>query len=253
MEKLIVISSNDKDINESKTNSNFIVNLKETYNTQQIKRILVHSILVPNVFYNIRDGNGSINNVFKFLENGQTAVTFSIPAGVYSLSEYMTELQTQINTALVTGSVVVSQNTVSKKINFLFTGTSVIIYNFDDGNLNANVAGFYTTTADLANITADSLPDLSGINMVYVQSREVAESHGIDGDYGLINLVDSVSFHNVPFGSFAYKQNNDDSLALIEYDIPRNLKRISIRLRDDQGNNLNIGTSDMTIILKAFF
>jgi hypothetical protein len=57
---------------------------------------------------------------------------------------------------------------------------------------------------------------------------------------------------DAPFGGFAYRQNNDDELASIQYDQVRNLSRISIILRDNLGNKLNIGTHKMNVVLKCY-
>jgi len=96
-------------------------------------------------------------------------------------------------------------------------------------------------------------PDLSGINAVNIHSSALAEGHGIDSNTGLISLVERVSLHDIPFGSFGYKMNNDSDLATIFYEQPRNLNRIDIRLRDTQGKILNIGTKKFTMVIKCYF
>jgi hypothetical protein len=100
--------------------------------------------------------------------------------------------------------------------------------------------------------TPSYTPALNGLNMVYVQSKDLGEQNGIDGDFGLIPLVESVSLHDAPFGSYAYKQSNDSELSEVRYENPRNLNRINITLRDVEGNKLNIGTNTMTITFKIY-
>lgn len=255
MEKIIIISSNDKDNASSNSNSDFVVNLKERYNTQNIKHVLIKEVQVCNCFYNVRSGtNGEQNNQFKMQETGEPDILFTIAEGQYTTATYITALQAAMNTALVVGSVAITQDPINQKLIFTFTGITAIFYNLADGNLMAPVAGItVTTAAPAALINSDSLPNLSGVNMVYFHSREVGENHGINGDFGLINVVESLSFHDVPFGAYGYKQNNDDELALIQYDQPRNLNRISVTLRDDLGNKLDIGTTELTLTIKAFF
>jgi hypothetical protein len=107
----------------------------------------------------------------------------------------------------------------------------------------------------LVNGVATSAPfqvDLSGYQNVYIHSKEVADTHGIDGDNGLIALVDPVSLADAPFGAYAYKQENDDELASIVYEDVRNLSRLRIVLRDNLGNKLPIGTHKMNIVLKIY-
>jgi hypothetical protein len=52
LEKILVISSEDQD-SFSTSNSDFTVTLKENYLTQNINRVLVKEITVPNVFPNV--------------------------------------------------------------------------------------------------------------------------------------------------------------------------------------------------------
>ena len=69
LEKLITISSDDKD-SDSVSNSNFWVTLKENYYTQNITRILIKEATVPNCFYNISDGtnNGKQNDILYYID-----------------------------------------------------------------------------------------------------------------------------------------------------------------------------------------
>ena len=51
LEKLVVLSSDDKD-SGSNSNSDFVVSLKEEYYTQNVLKVYVKDIVVPNVFPN---------------------------------------------------------------------------------------------------------------------------------------------------------------------------------------------------------
>ena len=42
-------------------------------------------------------------------------------------------------------------------------------------------------------------------------------------------------------------------LCEIVYSEPQNLSRIRIVLRDNEGNKLDIGTKNMSVVLKAYF
>lgn len=254
MEKLIIISSDDKDPSESTSNSDFVVNLKETYNTQNIGRILIKSIQVPNVFYNVRanasaPGSGTINNIFTFQE-GVTTYNAIVPEGSYILTDYVTALQTAIN--LVSGgAVTVTIDPVTKRL--LFTDTvPITILPVTAGNAAGDLCGISTTQTGLA-VLADSLPDLSGIDMVFLHSKDVSSNFAIDGDAGMISAMEGISLHDTQFGANAYYQSNDVIGSEITYSRPVNLSRIQIVLRDNQGNKLDIGTSKMIVIFKVWF
>jgi hypothetical protein len=252
--KLVTIASSDKDPTESTTNSDFVVYLKEKYTTQEIKYIMVRDVQVPNVFYNIRSSNGTPNNEFKFTQTGQATQLVTIPEGQYNLATFITALQAAINAALVGATVSITQNPLTQRLIFTFTAATAIIYDIEDGNSMGNAAGITTTNIiPVAVINAQSLPDLSGIRMVYVHSIDLARSNTIDGSFGLISMAECINLADTPFGNTAYKQSNDSELASILYADKRNINRIGIVLRDEDGNRLDIGTSQMTVVLKIFY
>lgn len=260
-EKYVVISSDDKDV-DSVSNSNFRVTLRERYATQSIDRIIIKECIVPNAFYNISDGdsvkgNGPANNIL-LIESSETKtqISVSIPAGQYNILQLMATLQSAINTqiATLTASVVITRDDITNLLSFTFTTTGV--FTFLGISSMAPVLGFksnisYTPTT--LTITMPDPPDLSGINSVYIHSEALSDGSGIDASKGIINLVESVSMATTAYGTFAYKQNSDTELCTINYTMPKNLNVIDIRLRDREGNLLNIGTKRLTLMVKMYY
>ena len=249
LEKLITISSDDKDA-DSNSNSDFFVSLKERFYTQQIQRIMIKEITVPNCFYNLSDGvdNGKQNNVLTYTDI-VTPLTFTITPAQYNIDQFITAL---IAGFLSNGVVVlITQDDLTQKLIFTFTNNTTL----NVISLMAPVLGITANLICLAGvpISPQFPPDLSGINAVNIHSSALAEGHGIDSNTGLISLVERVSLHDIPFGSFGYKMNNDSDLATIFYEQPRNLNRIDIRIRDTQGAILNIGTKKFTMVIKCYF
>jgi hypothetical protein len=249
LEKLITISSDDKDA-DSNSNSDFFVSLKERFYTQQIQRIMVKEATVPNCFYNLSDGvnNGKQNNVLNYFDINNP-LTFTIAPAQYNIDQYITAL---IAGFLSNGIIVViTQDDLTQKLVFTFTNDTTL----DAKSSMAPVLGMTNSFTCLAGVPTSPQfpPDLSGINAVNIHSTAIGEAHGIDSNTGLISLVERVSLHDIPYGSFGYKQNNDSDLATIYFEQPRNLNRIDIRLRDTQGKILNIGTKKMTLVLKVYF
>ena len=271
LEKHIIISSEDKDPSSSTTNSDFVVNLAERYYTQNILKVLVSEVTVPNVFPNIRgsDYGTSQNNLFAS-STGGPPILVNMPEGQYLLGsvnpllDFVTVLTNLINTAIGPATIAIIYNELTNKLVFTMTGSNLTIYGSNDvppllqsqSTILINDAiGIGANGLLLVDGVPTSAPfqvDLSGFQNVYVHSKEVALSHAIDGDTGLISVVSPVSLANAPFGGFAYRQNNDDELASIQYDQVRNLSRISIVLRDNLGNKLDIGTSKMNLVLKCY-
>jgi len=246
-EKLVVISSDDKD-SDSVSNSNFKVTLRERYATQSIDRIVVKEVICPNAFYNISDGdtvkgNGPSNNILiiEHLELA-TQIPVSIPAGQYNILQLIATLQSAINTALAGYSITV---TITRDdITNLSTSPMAPVLGFI-----SNVSYIPTTFT----IKMPDPPDLSGINSVYIHSEALSDGSGIDASKGIINLVESVSMATTAYGTFAYKQNMDTEFSTINYTMPRNLNVIDIRLRDREGNLLNIGTKRLTMMVKMYY
>ena len=249
LEKLITISSDDKDA-DSNSNSDFFVSLKEKFYTQQIQRIMVKECTIPNCFYNLSDGvnNGKQNNVLNYFDINNP-LTFTIAPAQYNIDQYITAL---IAGFLSNGIIVViTQDDLTQKLVFTFTNDTTL----DGKSPMAPVLGMTNSFTCLAGVPTSPQfpPDLSGINAVNIHSTALGEAHGIDSNTGLISLVERVSLHDIPYGSFGYKQNNDSDLATIFYEQPRNLNRIDIRLRDTQGAILNIGTKKFTLVIKCYF
>lgn len=259
-EKLVVISSDDKDPG-SVSNSNFKVTLRERYATQSIDRIMVKEVICPNAFYNISDGdsakgNGPANNILLIDSSGTGQLSISIPAGQYNILQFIATLQAQMNIILssYTASVLIQRDDITNLLSFTFTGA--FIFNFLSISPMAQVLGFSTTLSYIPTtqiIRMTEPPDLSGINSVYIHSEALSDGSGIDASKGIINLVESVSMATTAYGTFAYKQNMDAEFSTINYTMPRNLNVIDIRLRDREGNLLNIGTKRLTLMVKMYY
>jgi len=269
MEKLFVISSEDKDPT-SNSNSDFICVFNDS-STQQVSRILVRECMVPNVFYNIRSESrfGKPNNVLTLYQGVDFGpLEIIVPQGQYTIDELMTTLTDLMNTEFSGRGTTVNIDFVEHQnvLKFTFSGSPNILNNrmtFDISSTMFNVLGIkenITTETVIVNgleveqIICPYSPDLSGINQVKIHSEQVSNGHGLDaGRAGTINLLETVSMHNVEYGSWGYKKNDNDMLCEIVYSEPQNLSRIRIVLRDNEGNKLDIGTKNMSVVLKAYF
>ena len=267
LEKLVTISSSDKNVDLSESNSDFTVILNERNLSQGVNRILIKECTVPNVFPNIRsEANyfNSANNVLQLDVQGLGVVAFVVPEGQYVIStlgvpppnDLLTVLKTLIDASIFPDTVTISLNPITNKLNFAFGNPD---YKFIENTpttpspLNDVLGIVNATPAYTNNIDADGLPDLSGYKNIYIHSKDIADLNGVDAGFGLISLAEPVSLVDTPYGSYAYKQNNDDELASIVFEQPRNLSSIRIVLRDEKGVKLDIGTHEMNIVFKAYF
>ena len=264
-EKIFILSTNDKDPNSSVSNSDFVINLRETYYSQNVEKVLVKECTVPNVFPNIRgaDYGSSQNNILKIAENFEETVI--LPEGQYAITtaaapyNFLTALENAINANPgITGPIVLSYNTLTGKIEFTNNSGFDVIIIVTSEVTNSPLTKVIGVTEDLTipatgvTVSAQVLPDLSGFQNVYLHSKEIADSGAVDGDFGLISVVTPISLSDAPFNSYAYRKNDDDELSLIMYEQPRNLRRIRIKLKDDKGNTLPIGVHNINLVLKAY-
>jgi len=258
-EKYVVISSDDKDP-DSISNSNFRVTLRERYASQSIDRVIIREAIVPNAFYNISDGdpikgNGPSNNILILNSTGLGAPTsFFINAGQYNILQLMTTLQAKMNITLTPlgSTVTITRDDITNLLTFTFIGSDV--FTFLGTSPMAPVIGFKGDIVQVGtSVIIPDPPDLSGINSVYIHSEALSDGSGIDASKGIINLIESVSMATTAYGTFAYKQNSDTELCTINYTMPRNLNVIDIRLRDREGNLLNIGTKRLTLMVKMYY
>lgn len=259
LEKLLVISSEDKD-NKQDSNSDFNVALKESYYTQNVLRILVKEITIPNVFPNIRGSSygSSQNNILNFLNfNVAQPQSVILVEGQYligsvnPLLDFVSSLENVIN-AVSTSTLSIVYNDLTNKLIFnVISGQTTTLL---ASSPMASVLGITNDLVlqPLTPTSAQAQVDLSGIQNVYVHSKEIADTHGIDADSGLISLVECVNLSNAPYGSYAYKKNDDDELSSIVYEDIRNLSRLRIVLRDNLGNKLPIGTHKLNVVLKLY-
>jgi len=255
-EKILVVNSKDK---QSGTNGDFTVQFNDS-SCQQVQKVLVKEIFVPNLFYNIENDGTRKNNTLVLSQNGLPNITVTIPEGQYNVDLLVVALKSAIDTVLIDSAIVtITRSSTTFKLTFTFSGAGTAANNnvqfFVAGSTIANAIGLENDTASTNVLVMDNVYNLIGTEYVQVHSPQVGEVHGLDaGASGYISLVDTISLSDTPFGGTAYKQNNDDELAEILYEQPKNLSRISIVLRDEQGNKLSLpSNSNCSVMLKIYF
>lgn len=246
-EKILVINSRDR---QSGTTTEFELFFKDS-SCQQVQKVLIKDVFCPNLFFNITEDN----NILAF-QQGANTLTTAISTGQYTIDQLIVALKTAIDAVLTGGTIV----TITKSLT-----EYTLIFTFTGGAINAISFYVLSTISKIIGLNADTPPlsvnqmqepyNLVGIEYVQVHSPQLGETHGLDGGTnGYISLVETISMTNTPFGSTAYRQNNDDELSSIIYDQPRNLSRINIVLRDDTGKKLVLPTNcNFSIMIKIYF
>ena len=247
--KLLVINSKDKEVG-SNSNSDFTIQAQETYLLQGISRIVIVECTVPNLYTNINEDN----NILNFKESGGPDLQAFIPVGQYNITQLITALESEIESLVTVGNVpTITLNPISNKlqIDMALTGIELL-----GTSTISEVIGMVPGENLVNNALQTLLPrivNLSGVPIVYVHSRVLSSSYGIDAGKGLNNLVVAVPLNEAPFGSYATLLPKDLAVSEIVYDSPRNITSLDIRLRDSQGKILDIGNLHMTLIVKLYF
>jgi len=254
-EKLIVINSRDK---ISGTNSNFTVQFNDSI-AQEVVKIIVKEIYIPNQFYNVENDGKRKNNTLVLNQNGGGDVSITVPEGQYNIDTLIATLKPLIDGILIDGAIVtITKNNTTNKLTFTFTGAGTPANNnvsFVDTSLIKSLIGFDATIPAVAIVNMPYPWNLNQLQYVQVHSPELASTHGMDaGANTTINLLESVSLNNAGFGAVAYKQANDDELHEIIYDDQRVIQQVRIKLRDSSGNILSLPDNHhCSIIVKAYF
>jgi hypothetical protein len=249
--RVFYLSSDDKFTPESKSNSDFVVYMKETIDSQIVRRLIVKDVTVPNVFPNIRSTFGEVNNVFSFndLAAPQSAV---IPEGQYTIDQLLVALKAAMDPLLSAGNVTITRDPITNKITWVSSVNNLTLFGGSSFPLNYQL-GLSSTLGPAQNITAQELFDISGLQTVFIQSNAMAPSNGVDGSFGVVPILEEVSLGKTPFGANATRQNSDSELSEIRYQQPRNLSQIDISLVDRVGNKLPIGNSSLSLSVKVFY
>lgn len=252
-EKIIVINSKDK---TSGTNTDFVVLFNDS-SCQQVIKCLVRDVFVPNLFYNINENN----NLLYFKQNAEPATFITVPVGQYNVDNLATTLKTLLDAKLAFGTTVaITRDSITYKYTFTFSGAVApannnVVFFYDTSTIRDVIGLLQITNPANSIIVMDTIFNLKGIEIVQVHSPEIGEMHGLDaGATGYISLVETVSLATTPFGSVSHRQNNDDELAMIMYEQPKNLSRIRITLRDESGVKLDLpSNAHISVMVKIFF
>lgn len=252
--KLLRISSEDRQVGES--NSDFSVVLNNAPWVQNVRGFVVKSVSFKHIFPNIYDGN----NTFTFRHNGSTDESVTIPIGWYDATTLAAALETAINAlpAVVNSmTIILSVGTSSSEKRYTFTmsgGDTIQLLKKNSSIANNSMAhpvGINEDSIDAAIVTADSLPDLGGLNTAYICSADLASSNSSASS----NNGESVPIiTEVPitsgFTQQVHYRSYDDSLDTIIYHGKRSFTKISFQLCTRSGQVLDLRQHNLTIMLK---
>jgi hypothetical protein len=252
--KNMTLSSADKD-SGSKNNSEFQTTVKERYLVQSVQKIVLRQALVPNVFYNMVEGNegmGSRTNTLIYSYTGSLiAHVITVPPGFYTVTELIAELKTQFLASLnPTTTLNITYNSINQKLTFTTTGIQIL---FRGQSTMLTALGFIpgVDTVEFGSLTPPYSVALNGMPSVFIHCS-IAENASIDASAGITSMCVEIPFSGVPYGGYASYISHDTEMSGITYETPRNLSTISVRLRSIVGDRLDIGNATLSLTFRAY-
>lgn len=243
--KLIRVSSKDL-LHSSDTSTKFTINLG--YEEKDLHKVL-KTTLISAIFSNTHYNINANNNTWIYDLNG-VETTKIIPIGQYNTTTLMAEL------ILLEPAFTISQSTLTGKISFEVGAGDYTIYSQTTKPLST-ISPFLGIITDspvdtTAPYTADYVPNLNGLDLIFVKSYALAKSNTIDSDGSEYNILTCIPV-DVAFGAnVVYHNTSVDEGTAIVYGQPRNLHNIDIELTDQNHNPIHI-QDDVVLIFKVYF
>lgn len=272
---VLKLSSNDRDLKQSNSSSDFVVNINQGKHLQRVKGVVVKQISCMNRMFNVNQ----YNNKFRFwtgIPAGQTLDSkydvatndalgtrydIVVPEGQYTFFDLTSEITAQI--ALHGLSFFVTREQTKKEKTHLETlsGLRVSFYGSqlkrtDEPSGISELLGFESGVIyhvdSTAAIIAPFIPKLEGVRFVSVHSRALSPINGLDSSGISNNLLCSFPM-NTPYATNEVYESPNPRSDLILYKTERNVSQIDIRLRDEYGRPLDNQNGDITLILNVIY
>lgn len=252
--KLIRINSHDRNLNLNESNAKFTINVP-SYSREfsQILACQVVSAHIPHVFYNVPQGQ----NTFTFIVDAtSTEYTIEIPEGQYSVDQFLSEFEAQMDAVLLATYGPTSTNvdplTFKVEINF---PTNISFQTKDNWIATKLGFGFLGEEYSGTNIFESPGPiALTGPSVVYIKSDQLSAGSSDFDQAGDINTICSVSLAGTDFGKTASYQASDGNGSIIKYTNPKSITSIDISLVDKFGFALNLGAShELNMSVKLYY
>ena len=246
-EKLLRIDSTNR---SNGTNTAFTVSFSNDSTLQNISKMFIQSVCFPHVIYNIRTG---INDTLIGTTDGVSFDEIVIAEGWYDIDQLITVLEAEIE-ANKSGTATITLDDNTCKLNFLYTGDNYQLLAKGKeasagyggsavSNLSPNI-GIINNTALSASYDADCPPDLRGVKQVFLHSRTIyagrAVGHHVDTNESL-NLSSVLAIPvDASFKQYQHFRPTTETEGSTIFPREKNFSQLEFRLRDEDGNLLDI-------------
>jgi hypothetical protein len=209
----------------------------------QIKKVVLKSAIIPNTMYNINKHNNRLH-----LPNTLESDTdYTIPEGQYTTQSLITALEA------ILPSMVITQDELTQKLTFTMTGGQFSVFSDKGVNPMCDVLGMLTATSSMVGVyTCEALPDLAGLNNIYISSQTLSNHSAMIASEKLKKDIFCNIPMDVPFGVTKVSDEDETSLDYSVFSSRKNISSIDITLLDENNNELDLQGADWIIILRVY-
>lgn len=245
------VSSNDAHIG---ANYDFSCNFGNDPAFDKVLEIHLSQVSILNGFPNVSANR--LTSTFSMVSNALGSLALIIADGFYTTSQLMSTIQSRINLALVPSATTfaLSQDPITNKITWTRTAGADTIRIISNGL--SKQMGIMSDTAFFSLYTADTVPSLSGEQMIYIHSTALAPNltyRAGNGNINDTNCAFSIPV-NVPYGQHQTYTGNDTD-RIVYGSAGKSIQNVDIRLRGVGNVLLNTlpPNAVVVIILKVFY
>jgi hypothetical protein len=237
---LLRISSADRKANESY--NKFTVHMgSESPEIQAVKKVTLSTLIFNNNHYNINPSN----NLLSYKLNGQDK-SLAVPPGFYTTTTLVAAL------SVLEPLIVITQDAVTGRL--VFTNPDFQLFSESESTQSTLSPHLGITTTSLPNsvsVSADTIPDLNGLDLIFIKSSKLAQGNLIDSDENNHNYLASIPVVATFGTNNVYYETHVSEVSGITYKAPKNLSNIDIELVDHRHRPVYL-QSDVILILKIY-
>lgn len=252
--KIIRINSEERSDPTSTSSSDFVVYFPNVGELCGVNQIVVKSISIPFVQYNIKVGTTAhtTTNTFTFFD-GAVNQTITLPVGNYSISQLILALQADAAAVAVGLAITLSPTTG----HLVFTSTAPVTY-LDEasGNNMARLLGILADSGPaVLTFTGQGAIDLAVHPNLYFASRALSDGSAmISPTLGAIPVFATVPLVGVAWGDIiqyrAFHPEFEDTV-YPSISSGKQLNSIDITVYDGDGQVVDLQGLNWTLVLKA--
>lgn len=247
MSTIFRIDSRDRDPNDTKSNTDFIVNCLPTH----VRSARLKQVTIPNLFNNIRDAPVSdVNNVYTY-ESNDVEFSFTIAPGFYSIEDLLDLIEAGQIAQGVTGvTFTIDPNTgLITVVNA--SGVDYSVINTPGGNIMASVLGILTSVsfATATSYTLDEKVNLHSYNQIFVESKKLSNGHNVTSGSRRFPIIATVPVDTAYGSNIVYEpQQHTD----IHFGTDTNIEESDIRITNHFGEQLLLPSNHHVTVLYEF-